>query len=708
MSFIFAVYLTSQLCTPQKTASGSKGTSPKVALVAIVVAAAVLFVTVTLTFVYVILGHPTRRDRELCITKDCRLHAELLTQALNHSVDACEDFYAYVCSKWSPPNDRRLLRDFDTSVMEDMMFSWIFRLKKTLKEGSRTYPIGLKALVMFETCMGNISTYGSVLNGFRRFINSLDLAWPEQPKQEVDALSVIITLAYKWHVELWFSLRVFSAREGTKKHKWSVALEPAPLLPLYLRHHRTVIESELYVTYWSHFYQVFTNNSAPDNERRATEAARLEGEMLEALNNALLVSPKHAAAFPIIDIEKHTPSLASSRWLEHLQKTTALSPTLTNQDDMVVSNFEFLVVVGKIFRNYRNSQILDFLAWQYVQIYAPVADSRLLLLRFGDQTTADTLKPVFCGFHVEVVYKVMLLSMQFTLRIKSGENHLIDRHFNHLVSTAVRLVNASRWMDSGSRNVLTAKLEAVRLHVWPPAKYLANESLEAMYKDYPSPGGKKSFGEYWIASILNLRTTNRTPDYEYVMRLPVGYAEPYFQYDYIVNSVGVAIAAVAHPLFYSEGTTAMFYGGFGFSLAFELVKALDWEGLHWHPDGHVVSSILSASSEAAFDLREKCINVSGAGDQSVFPEIPALQLAYSAYLEASKDAEKEAPISQDFSEEQVFFLTMCYMTCKRKKSYHSFSANCNRLARNSLDFADAFGCPPGSNMNPLNKCVFFY
>lgn len=695
------------MCTCQSPTTVFKGTIPRTALIVVIVSAAVLCVIVTLTLVFVVSGHPTRRDKELCVTEDCRLHAELLSEALNHSVDACEDFHAHVCSKWSPPNERRQLRDFDTSVMEDMVFSWIFRFEKTLKEGSRMYPVGRKALVMFQTCMGNTSAYGSVIQEFRDFIDSLDLSWPEPPKQDVDALSVILTLAYNWYFELWFSLRVFSVRHSMKRHRWSIALKPAPLLPFYVKHHRSVSESGKYVAYWNQFYRAFTNRSVDDNERRATEAARVEGEILEALNDALLVSPKEAAAFPISDIGLHTPSLASPRWLKHLQKTTALRPALTAQDDVVVSNVAFLVIVGEIFRNYTNYQILQLLAWHIVQIDAPVADSQLLLSYFGDQTTADTLKPVFCALHIEVAYKVMLLSMQFALQMKGDEESVIDRRFNHLVSTAVRLVNASRWLDSDSRNVLSAKLRSASVHVWPPSDYLTNESLEAIYEAYPGPGGEESFGEYWIASILNLRLTNRTPEYEYVMRLPVNYAEPYFQYDYLVNSVGVAIAAVAQPLYYIEGTSAMFYGGFGFSLALELVKAFDREGLHWHPDGRVVASILSASSQVAFDVKENCLNDSEAGDHSVFPEIPALQLAYSAYLGESNDSGNEHQVSDIFTEKQVFFLTMCYMTCRRKQAYDNFSVNCNKLVRNSVDFANAFGCPLGSKMNPVKKCVLF-
>ncbi|KAH7937379.1 hypothetical protein HPB49_011303 [Dermacentor silvarum] len=396
------------------------------ALVVFASLAAILMAVVAIVLLLMSMHQPTLKD--LCIAEDCHVHAALLDNAINQSIDACEDFRAHVCSKWSPPGERRQLRDFDTSVLEDMVFSWLFGLEETLLKGSQKFPVGHKALLMFQSCMSASSEYGSTLDQFLKFIEELGLSWPERPKQQIDALEVLLTLAHEWHVEFWFSVQIVLYGQGTREF-WRLSLEPAPQLPFYLQHHRSVINSGGYYEYWSQFYTAFTNSSPVNSERRATEAARLEGDILEALNQALHVSPRRAAWFPLGEMEVYTPSIDSYRWLECLQKVTNMDPALKQRDDVVVSNRKFLLTVGEIFGNYSNEQILAFLAWQFVEHYGPVADSRLLWTRYGDQTIADTLRPAFCGFHIEVAYKAVLLAMQFALKITKEDRLQIYREF---------------------------------------------------------------------------------------------------------------------------------------------------------------------------------------------------------------------------------------------------------------------------------------
>ncbi|KAK8785180.1 hypothetical protein V5799_008452 [Amblyomma americanum] len=662
--------------------------------------AVTLFLVLAVVLI-VIQSDSRRRSKILCTTEDCRLHAFLLNDALNRSIDACEDFRAHVCSKWSPPKGRTQLRDFDTSTMHDMVYSWLFGIRTTLQDGSALFPVGLKALAMFESCMSNLSEYGSTLHEFRTFLERRDIPWPEASPTDSDALRVLVTLAYNWQVALWFSLR------AVMKHgKWNILLTAAPRLPFYLHYHRSVKIAGSYAAYWTQYYRAFIGDVKADSEQRAIEAQRLEGEILEALNAALEASPKDASVFPIGEVEVYTQSIETSRWLRALQHATALRPELTEQDEMVVNNKHFLLTIGELLGNYTNAQILEFLAWQFVQHYAPVADSRLLLTRYGDQQKVDLLRPAFCGLHIEVAYKVLLLTLYFSSRVTQTDRRLVDGAFERLLSTTISLVNSTEWLDTESKAVVSAKIGSVYMRLWPPAHFLTNENLEHLYE--PFPGNASSFGFYWLESIQSMRATNRTPEYEAVLDLPLNYAQPYLEYDYVENSVDVAIGAVARPLFYGKGTKGMLYGGLGFSVAVELVKAIDREGLHWRPGGELTTSIFSAPSQAAFEEKEQCAKTTtGGASHSLFPEIPALQVAYSAFLGATNEVGSTPPISEELTEAKVFFITLCYMTCSLARVKNAFAANCNQVVRNSLAFANVFECPPGSKMNPIKKCNFF-
>ncbi|XP_077486639.1 neprilysin-1-like [Amblyomma americanum] len=665
-----------------------------------------LFVLVALFFL-IRTTTPKVKDG-FCVTDDCLFHASLLKETRGTKYDPCNDFSAHVCFNWSPPKQREDIRDFDTSAMVDMVYSWLLDLSTTLQEGSKAFPVANKALAMLESCMSNASTYGTDLKNFREFLNNLSLPWPNPPRQDVDALGVLVNLAYNWQAPFWFEVRVSLVRKGAFKGRRSIILAPTHLITLYRQQHRAVIREgkDAYFKYWMHFYVALFGDAKSANKKRALQTAAIEGDIFDTIYEALHISPKHSAVFLIEDLEVYTAHINSRRWLQQLQGATALNPKLTSQDVVVTTNVHFLKTVANLFNRYTNDDILDFLGWQFAQHYAPVSDSGLLVARYGDRRTARSLRPAFCGFHIEVPYRVLLLSLRFASRLTQSDKELVDAGFDRLVSTAVYLVNDSTWLDSESRALATDKIRAASLRLWPPAKFFNHTNLEELFQVFPEK--QPSFGQYFIKSRQSFRTICRKPEFETILEMPENFGLPYFEYDYVDNAVGVAIGALNRPLFYSKGTLAMFYGGFGFSVALELVKALDQEGLQWHPDGRLVDSFLSARSRSAFEDKNRCFNRSELRrGKSVFPEIPALQIAYSAFLDAASEAGNTTQISAELNEEKVFFMTICHMTCTRQDVKNPFSIDCNKLVRHSTPFAKAFHCPEGSRMNPKNKCSFF-
>ncbi|XP_077486624.1 endothelin-converting enzyme 2-like [Amblyomma americanum] len=665
-----------------------------------------LFVLVALFFLMPV-NTPNVKEG-FCVTDDCLSHATLLTETRDTKFDPCHDFTAHVCFNWSPHKQSKEIRDFDSSAMEDMVYSWLLDLGTALQEGSKAFPVANKALAMLESCMSNSSTYGTNLKDFRQFLNNRSLPWPNPPQPDVDALGVLVNLAYNWQAAFLFEVRASLVRKGGHKGRRCIILTPAPTITRYHQQHRAVIRDgkDAYFKYWMDFYTALFGDTKTASKERALQTADMEGDIFDTIKEALQASPKDSAVFPIGEFEVFTVNISSSRWFQLLKNVTAMNPELTEQDVVVTTNVYFLQTVGNLFKKYTNAQILDFLGWQFVQHYAPVSDSGLLVARYGDRRTARSLRPTFCGFHIEVPYRVLLLTLRFASRLTESDKELVDAGFDRLVSTAVHLVKDSTWMDSESKALAIDKLRAARLRLWPPPEFLNETNLEELFRAFPEK--QKSFGEYFIKSRQSIRNISRTPEFDTVLGMPENYGLPYFEYDYADNAIGVAIAAVARPLFYGKGTPAMFYGGFGFSVALELVKALDQEGLQWHPDGRLVHSFFSEASHAVFEAKNTCLNSSEFDSgKSVFPEIPALQIAYSAFLDSASEPGSQTHISAELTEEKVFFMTICYMTCVRKDVKNPFAADCNKIVRSSAAFAKAFRCPEGSRMNPGNKCSFF-
>lgn len=160
------------------------------------------------------------------------------------------------------------------------------------------------------------------------------------------------------------------------------------------------------------------------------------------------------------------------------------------------------------------------------------------------------------------------------------------------------------------------------------------------------------------------------------------------------------MAALANPLLYESGTQAMLFGGLGYQYALEMVRALDTIGVTVDPHGNIVHQWLSGQSAAEYKKRVRCL---GEVNEDIFPELPALELAYRAYISV---VETEGPkLFSSRTEAQVFFITACLGMCKHHRG--GSDTRCNKAVMAFRPFAKAFQCDSASEMNRPQKCAFF-
>ncbi|KAL1419525.1 hypothetical protein MTO96_025269 [Rhipicephalus appendiculatus] len=82
-----------------------------------------------------------------------------------------------------------------------------------------------------------------------------------------------------------------------------------------------------------------------------------------------------------------------------------------------------------------------------------------------------------------------------------------------------------------------------------------------------------------------------------------------------------------------------------------------------------------------------------------------MEVAYEAFKRRLD--ENDSQLSEDLTEEKVFFITACLSTCATTPADNLFGGDCNKAVMNFAPFAEAFSCPVGSRMNPEAKCSFY-
>ncbi|XP_077544616.1 endothelin-converting enzyme 1-like [Haemaphysalis longicornis] len=257
------------------------------------------------------------------------------------------------------------------------------------------------------------------------------------------------------------------------------------------------------------------------------------------------------------------------------------------------------------------------------------------------------------------------------------------------------------WLDHNTKATAVEKLEKVRTTLWPGETFTSSDELTRVYSSFPE--NASSFADFWIESRRNLRELFGSPEGYGTQKLARSYAQPYLSYLHVANLVSISIGALSAPAYYPNGTKAMLYGGFGYWYAKHLLRSVDEDGVKVDPRRRVVTSWVANATQEAFGARVlRCL---GDGD-SIFPEIPALEVAFSAFQAARTSG--DALVSRNFTEEQIFFLTACHMSCAFSAEDNLYGGDCNKAVRNFKPFAEAFDCPEGSPMNPSKKCNFFH
>ncbi|KAH7960243.1 hypothetical protein HPB49_018103 [Dermacentor silvarum] len=677
----------------------------------------IVIVTVLTIFVVILLTRQRRTvpTQPFCETEDCFHHSYRLLGKLNRSLDPCENFSAYVCSAWSPPEG---YLKHSNSAMDDVRKSWFPAFREMLREGSETIKVGLKPLAMYSSCMGTRSEYGSNVEIFWDMLKECGLTWPEEPEPgKTSALDVLMTLAYKWQLPLFFQVRVLRLKSASK---WRFTMDPGSLIPLMYQHHVTVQNSGGYEKYWATFYIILSDkrNEAPVNKTVIASAKAMEGDVFKKLLTAMRPPVVRPVLVPMSQIGPYTPSLNSDQWLRAFRQTD-LEPEVELQDQVLLGDAGFFLALARVMNSYEDTQLMSLIAWSFVQLLSPAMDYRLLENRY--EQGVSIYRPYFCERFVETAYRFLVLALASASRFSLHEREFVSAGFQSLVSAAVDMVNVTEWLDVESRQLAAGKLSSTRLHLWPPENFLKDDVLGNIYEAFPS--SEASFAEYWVKSRRCAAEAYLPRDDIDFQSYSFNYALPYLLYDATNNSVKVAVGAVTAPLYYASGTNAMFYGGLGFSMALELVASLNSQGLMWHPDGTFGDSFLSNASARAFEIRDGCLTSAekqrGANAKtnqsaseigiSVFPEIPALEVAYMAYQRSLSERSDNTPqgIPKVLSGDQVFFMTLCYMMCTLPDAVGPHTVDCNKAVRNSEAFSRAFRCPLGSQMNPKQKCSFF-
>ncbi|XP_049514054.1 phosphate-regulating neutral endopeptidase PHEX-like [Dermacentor silvarum] len=645
-----------------------------------------------------------KRRLELCNSPVCDKYARHILLKVNRSLDPCNDFSEYACSAWNPPWIRA---DYATSSDTQLIRAWFDGFGDLLMNASKHgFAVADGPAAMLRACLEHTTKAGVPgIQELRELMASVHLNWPDPPDDDASPLGVLLQLAYNFGVRTWFTVRVYWRDTS---HISTVHLSPADTISFAVKHHRRVMTSKAYELLWQAFYgrfQEFGNGSSSPDDAAIESSAVMQTFILEHIFEAKTKATGGPACFVMAALDTYTANISSEEWVTEINKMIP-GAHVSASGNISVSDLAVLEAIDAIFKSFTRRDIMDFLGWQMAQLYGPLVDPVLSNAYFGDGEHTATYLPHVCASQVEASYPGLPAALHYLTSLDRSARNAVKMTLESVASTTAALVEGVSWLDAATKAAATAKLRSAKVRLWPPSWILEKEALTRIYSHFPV--NATSLVDFLKLSRRTIRKLIKSePEFEEVLSSPLSGSLPYFSYDQALNEVSISAGAVQFPLFVPGGTPVMNYAGLGFSFALQFVRSLDSVSRTVSADGLCtkIDDGKFSSFTAALQQRSSCL--APAYNGSFFPEVVALEATHAAFVNTVGGAHDGERLVKEFSNEQTFYIALCYFQCGRQGGPRNFFNGCNKAVMHFPDFADAFRCPAGSRMYPSGSCRLF-
>ncbi|XP_064459453.1 neprilysin-1-like [Ornithodoros turicata] len=674
------------------------------------------------------LGLGVQPGTEVCDTRACNEEANRLIKSVNSSVNPCDDFYLYVCSRWSEENVPDDVQD-KTSTDYAILDRYSDFLGAVLKQENKEVP---SAKTLFESCINpDRNLFQDVRSAFFYMIGFQD--WPYHTLSEIgDAeLSSKVGAVYR-HLGL-DTVFHFEVVEDPEESKPSMSIEQPDLL---VGHSRGSVGDYEYLNKaYRSLMEYFEKESGTNVPLVELDLADRKGSVHQHQECTVLLNKCTAS---------HVSALPKSklfRWVTLLEQAFGERMTIHNEFIRTPSPEYISSFSDDLPSTLKRHDLLNYLLFRICLALSPLISNNTL--RHQLASIAYARQPGYpqrltvSNYCIRFWNKFepflpMMLAYERSVR-KIGYTVLRVLVMENLNSTLFDFIQ-KRLATVFSNKFKDHVLEHLRKISWEPLvpqaffkKTFKNKYLSGLYTDNPTKpltsffyfwlkrstqkrsylkdGGDDDLRPGWQSGFLNTFTTLHPPFRKLEIPLPVfdmSLANHKYLHKFHIPRVAPRIY---HSLF-----KYIYYLAYGFYFNTSTSDpASVFENLRscLQKDYAFLTSPLSAKS---LDSEKTSL--------SDMLDVLAVQLALKAYddeisREGTSFRFKEAT---NFSADQLFFLYYAKSFCDSYNPSFIDKAlkdsdvspgwyRVNGPLRHMNQFAASFRCPPGSFMNPKKKCV---
>ncbi|XP_034671891.1 neprilysin-1 isoform X2 [Drosophila subobscura] len=684
-------------------------------------------------------GKALEGQDNICMTQECVRTAASLLSAMDLTADPCEDFFQYACGTWNKvhpiPEDRSSISTFEVLSDQQQVI-----LRGVLEEpiDERDNQATIKAKTFFKSCM-DIPQIRKIGSGRVKQVLKALGGWPViernwQPPADLSVEKLMGHLRLNYSEPVLIELYV-----GADDKNSSVNILQMDQLQ-YALPSRDYYLKESSANDRKAYHRYMTQVSVLLGANPATAAAELEQVVLfetQLVNVSLAEADRHdtSAVYRKMTLPELQQLVPEVKWEEYLQ--TALGPGIPLQADepLVTYGLRYLTDMGKILRRTDRRVIHNYMLWRLVmslmthmidEYQRERVEFRKILMGIQSERTRWSQCVEWTNKKLGVAVGALFIRDNFNQESKEVALemiHTIRAAFNELLAE-------NDWMDDETRAVAKEKADSMNERIGYPEVLTNATELEQEYVNLTV------VPDNFIDNVLSILQWE-SQKVLHLLRQPVD-KEKWTTEPAVVNAFYnpnkndiVFPAGILQPLFYSQHfPKSLNYGGIGVVIGHEITHGFDDKGRQFDKEGNMMQWWNNATIEA-FRERTQCVIdqysrykinevdmfMDGRMTQGEnIADNGGLKQAFRAYKKWEKLHGRELQLpGLNMTHDQLFFLNYAQIWCgsmrpedaltKIRSSVHSpgFVRVLGPLS-NSRDFAHAYSCPLGCNMNPEEKC----
>ncbi|KAH6933640.1 hypothetical protein HPB50_017253 [Hyalomma asiaticum] len=630
--------------------------------------------------------------------------AAAILRNMDLSVDPCSDFYDFACGRWKLyhvlPPDRPHSDTF--AVMKDELKVLLKELLESPIDASDSNAT-INAKNFYKSCLNETVIEAVREKPLLDLLHSMG-SWP--------------VIAPNWTEEGfdWLNLTAVMRRHSNDIlfAQWVAA------------------DSKNSTVNVIHLDQVETGLPGRDYYIRGTQ--QVEAYLRFMISVAqLLGANKTTATRDMEDALMLETKLANINW-RHFFKVV-MPMEIPPSEEVVIFAPKYIREMSELLHTAPKRVVANYILWRFISKLVGSLDKRFVDKQqeyygaiYGTQSTPPRWKS--CTLLVNKKMGMAVGALFVRRHFNDQSKKKAEEMINDIKAAFLEILMNVDWMDKETREVAREKAELMTQKIGYPEYISTPEELD---KEYEVEFRPDTYFENIIKSLrhsslkIEMKLRNGVDKNEWITYPAVVNAF----YTRSKNFISFPAGVLQPPLYHQHYPKSVNYGGIGVVIGHEITHGFDDKGRQFDQHGNLKQwwkpealKLFHSKAQCMIDqysryvLPEVNMAVNGVNTQGEnIADNGGVKQAFKAYKSSVERWGPEPHLpGLNLTHDQLFFLTYAQIWCGTTRPEHAVNTirtgnhspgrfRVIGVVSNSVDFAKAYHCKPGSPMNPTKKCV---